>query len=1216
MPPAPEPDPINTAYVMTTGDNTAIRLFWKKSTASPEPAVDSSGYIVKISSNSGSYYSTITPNTVVNPNNGDLCYSDIAGLNSNTSYMFKVLAKNVNGTSNINDTFAAINTNDIVTPLRTISPSVIPGKPLLFGSDNADGSGVTLNWYPYPDGVTFTVRDVTSNDELIIPDNLTTNTLHITVDVPGDAPNLVMGNTYTFSVQAVSNNNYSSVASVDIIPTDVPTAPSISVIDQKDINNPKLKISWTAPENNGKSILGYSLYISEDDLIYTPILSYNLENPDPTYVLDVLNLYGSGITEYEIIPESYGTRYYYILTATNANGESEQGIPQSAIPTRKPSNVEVTDITDNHDSTVTIIWNVPNFYGAEESDPNYTICWETENTSSSDSVNITTSPRQYTIENLQFGIQYYIFVIAHSASGDSDSYYYYNERGNGISFTGPPDTPSISIINTHNESYGTLTLSWEEPNNNGSNITKYWIYKSEDGGNVYDNGTAYDNYVIENNIINYTATGLTNGELYHFKVKSENSVGPSIIFSNVVYLIALIPPTLQIINNNDTSLTLTWSAVNGEGTTGYDIYRSLEENGEYTKINDQGDPNATTFTYTCNGLSFGTRYYFKAVATSNITDSEFSNIVSGVSRAPSDPPVLEYYFDGIDYGLENNHNSNLTLHWTRPNENGTEITGYNIYIYNSNSEEYDLFDNVSGPTNLSYQATGLTLGTNYYFKIVSTSDAGDSSFSNIVYGRSMAPPNAPVLSYYFNSADQGLENNNNGTLTLHWLTPTENGTSVIDYNVYMSTEENGEYTTIAEGFTPVDSNNIYYLINSNIYTGTTYYFKIVATSDAGNSAFSNIVNGSPRSPPNSPYIVGIDTSNNNRTLTLFWVDTSLNGSTISTYEIYYSLSHDDGYQLLDSNFDLIYNEYSSLIYTTNQLANGTYYFKIRSISNAGDSEYSNIVSGLAIEVAPSPNAPTATPANPNIDLGGVYVEWNDQSYDTTNLITGYYVTYYWNDGGQRESYRAGVFYESPAHITGLTTNISYTFTLTAVNDAGESSESLESNPITLPFACVIGSTKILMGNGEYLQIKDIKIGDVILEDITTRKTNIVSRIVKNNVKALGKLIPKGLIENTDKIICARNHPIWINNDKNRIKAKHIKGTKRVLINEPLYNIQYDDFGTFYAEGIKMDSLPPVNNIDSLPLNMYLDKSKYYTERSDNGPEFITLYQPTIKKNSI
>lgn len=325
------PDPINTAYVMNTGSNTAVRLFWKKSTASPSPAVNSSGYIVKISTNSGAVYTTRTPNTVINPNGGDLCYSDITGLSSSTTYMFKVLAKNSNGTSDIGSTNAAINTNDITTPLRTIVPSSIPGKPLLFGSDNADGSGITLDWYPYPSGVTFRVRDVTSNDELVLPDDLTTNTLNITADVPGDAPDLIMGNTYTFSVQATLNGNDSQVASVDIVPTNVPDAPSnipseeyFTLEDLKYDHNPSIRVSWSAPQNNGKPILGYSLYQSTDNNTYTPVsgYTYNFEEPDVNYPLN------GDATECEVNNLSYGTTYYFKLTATNENGESDQSIAE------------------------------------------------------------------------------------------------------------------------------------------------------------------------------------------------------------------------------------------------------------------------------------------------------------------------------------------------------------------------------------------------------------------------------------------------------------------------------------------------------------------------------------------------------------------------------------------------------------------------------------------------------------------------------------------------------------------------------------------------------------------------------------------------------------------------------------------------------------------------------------------------------------------------
>jgi len=42
----------------------------------------------------------------------------------------------------------------------------------------------------------------------------------------------------------------------------------------------------------------------------------------------------------------------------------------------------------------------------------------------------------------------------------------------------------------------------------------------------------------------------------------------------------------------------------------------------------------------------------------------------------------------------------------------------------------------------------------------------------------------------------------------------------------------------------------------------------------------------------------------------------------------------------------------------------------------------------------------------------------------------------------------------------------------------------------------------------------------------------------------------------------------------------------------LYNIQFEDEGTFYVNNIKVDSLSPNFKKDKLPLELYFDKLKY------------------------
>ena len=141
--------------------------------------------------------------------------------------------------------------------------------------------------------------------------------------------------------------------------------------------------------------------------------------------------------------------------------------------------------------------------------------------------------------------------------------------------------------------------------------------------------------------------------------------------------------------------------------------------------------------------------------------------------------------------------------------------------------------------------------------------------------------------------------------------------------------------------------------------------------------------------------------------------------------------------------------------------------------------------------------------------------------------------------------------------------------------------------------CITGDALITMFDGTKKRIEDIKRGDLILNDINTNNIKKVAKLLKMHIIDKLIIIPKNLLGNEHDIICTKNHPIWVNDDKNRISAKYIIGTKKIQMNTFVYNIQYEEEGTFYAHGIKMDSVSPNNKIFKLqsvqkkPIQLYI-----------------------------
>ena len=178
-------------------------------------------------------------------------------------------------------------------------------------------------------------------------------------------------------------------------------------------------------------------------------------------------------------------------------------------------------------------------------------------------------------------------------------------------------------------------------------------------------------------------------------------------------------------------------------------------------------------------------------------------------------------------------------------------------------------------------------------------------------------PNAPVVRIG-NSASSGKP-------MLTW-NAVEGATS---YRIYRSTSKGSGYsllgTTTATSYT-----------NTGAKAGTTYYYRVKAVNDAGLSPYSNIVSGQVKSvtPKPSAPVVKIGHSAASGKPMLTW--NAVSGAT--SYKVYRATSQKGTYSLLGTVTTTSYTN-------TGAKAGVTYYYKVKAVNSAGESAYSNTVSG-------------------------------------------------------------------------------------------------------------------------------------------------------------------------------------------------------------------------------------------------------------------------------
>jgi len=160
--------------------------------------------------------------------------------------------------------------------------------------------------------------------------------------------------------------------------------------------------------------------------------------------------------------------------------------------------------------------------------------------------------------------------------------------------------------------------------------------------------------------------------------------------------------------------------------------------------------------------------------------------------------------------------------------------------------------------------------------------------------------------------------------------------------------------------------------------------------------------------------------------------------------------------------------------------------------------------------------------------------------------------------------------------------------------------------------CFRDSTRVLMADRTFKAIKDIQRGDEILTDKKTGATKKVARSLKYMATGKATEIPMHLIGNRRTIVCSSTHPFWIN-DKRRILAGDIEGTETIQICEWLYTIQFEDEGTYYVEGVKVDAVSPDHRKHKLPKELYFDQTKYKANRVMKSEDDERRKKPNMTK---
>ncbi len=610
--------------------------------------------------------------------------------------------------------------------------------------------------------------------------------------------------------------------------------------------------------------------------------------------------------------------------------------------------------------------------------------------------------------------------------------------------TAPPLAPTGLVVTAGSVS-GQLGLSWAAPSTSttGGTIASYELDVSTDGTNFTSVATGITS-------ASYTATGLSNGLGYTYRVRAVNNLSQTSPWltastSTKPYYkpISLTAPALT--GSAVGGLTLTtgvgdWDD-NGNALTGTAYKWQISTDGLTGWADISG---ATSSTYTVLASQAGK--YLRSVVTKSNAAGDTSQeslataaVQSGLASAPQTLIVTR-------------GNEQLNVTWAAPSAlNGGTISAYKVQYRSLNGSWTTASASISDSAT-SYTITGLTNGTEYDVRIYAVTAAGESPATTTT--QTVTPANAPSNTAIPTLSGMEAVGRQLTATTGDW---SANGNTITGYSYEWQSSADGStgWSAIAGAtsstFTPTVTEAGLYL---RVVVGA---INDVGTTTEPSLATDDAVRSGLASAPTS-----LSSTASNGQLVLSWTaPTTLNGGTILDYEVQYKKSS-------DSSWTSAFVGSDTASITLTGLSNATAYdWKVAAVTAAGAGTVASYSSDLD-------STPFTTPSNSAIPVlsGTPAVARSLNATNGTWSANGRTVTYSYQwqvsangstDWASVASGGTSANYTVAAADSGKYLRVK----VTATNDAGSVSEfSAETTAVESGLAGAVGNLAASRGDTE------------------------------------------------------------------------------------------------------------------------------------------------------
>ena len=420
--------------------------------------------------------------------------------------------------------------------------------------------------------------------------------------------------------------------------------------------------------------------------------------------------------------------------------------------------------------------------------------------------------------------------------------------------------------------------------------------------------SGYNNLSV-GNATSRSVTGLAEGSTYYYRVRAQNSGGPSGNSGAITATTVPAAPTANAATSiSGSGFTANWSAATG--ATGYflDVSTSSGFSSFVSGYNNLSVGNATSRSVT--GLSEGTTYYYRVRAQNGGGTSGNSGTISTTTYAK--PTVNSPTVTGIGQ-------TSATLGANVANNGGTALTARGtVWGTGANPTGNAAAEGGTGTGTFSHSRTGLPAGTLIYYRgyavnSVGTAYSAGGSFWTI-------PPN-PTASAASGISDSGF--------TAHWSAAT----GATGYFLDVATD--GGFSSFVPGYNNLSVGSASSWTVTWLAPGTTYYYRLRAHNSGGASGNSGTI--SVVTAPTAP-TAGLATLVTASGFTANW--SAVPGATAYLLDV----ATDGGFTSFVSGYNNLSVGNATSRSVTGLSQGTTYYYRVRAQNSGGTSGNSGAIS--------------------------------------------------------------------------------------------------------------------------------------------------------------------------------------------------------------------------------------------------------------------------------